>query len=181
MPPGDNMRAFSDTTILVAVVANLVPFLHFHFGKVFREPRYVMPRWAFGLLGFGYAYLVGYFFYGFIQQPKINFYDLIAATTVYATVLFVLLSEVLIRGGGLWLTKRRGEKWAKELDYIYLTLGAAGLIMSVNRLEIIDQKLSLPEYIGPFVLATALVVRALKTRVEINDWNKLPKLPAALD
>jgi hypothetical protein len=27
--------------------------------------------------------------------------------------------------------------------------------------------------LGPFILATALVVRAIKTRVEINGWNKL--------
>ena len=28
--------------------------------------------------------------------------------------------------------------------------------------------------LNAFVLATALVIRALKTRVEVNDWNKLP-------
>jgi hypothetical protein len=169
------MRAFADSTILVAVVGNLIPFLHFHFGKVFRQPGYTVAKGAYSALSFGYAFLVAYFFYGFVQQDKVNFYELIAATTVYATVLFVVLSETLIRGGGRWLTERRGEKWAKELDYIYLTFGAAGLILSTNRLEVVDHKLSLPEYVGPFVLATALVVRALKTRVEINDWNKLPK------
>jgi len=94
---------------------------------------------------------------------------LIAATTVYATLLFVVLSEFLIRGSGQRLTAWRGEKWAKELDYIYLTFDAVGLVMSTNRLDVIDQKLSLLEYVGPFVLATALVVRALKTRVERAD------------
>jgi hypothetical protein len=170
------MRSFSDSTVLVAVIANLIPFLHFHFAKVFRQPGNDLPRWTYGALSFGYAFLVAYFFYGFIQQPKINFFDLIAATTVYATLLFVVLSETIMRGAGRRLTVWRGEKWAKEMDYVYLTFGALGLVLSTNRLDVIDQKLSFPEYIGPFILATALVVRALKTRVEINDWNKPPKV-----
>ncbi len=169
------MRAFSDSTILVAVVGNLIPLLHFHFAKVFRQPGYTLPKWTFSLLGSGYAFLIGWFFYGFIKQDRVDFYELIAATTVYATLLFVALSEFLIRGGGERITKWRGEKWAKELDYIYLTFGALGLVLSTNRLDVVDHKLTLPEYLGPFVLATALAVRALKTRVEINEWNKAPK------
>jgi hypothetical protein len=63
--------------------------------------------------------------------------------------------------------------WVKELDYVYLLLGACGLAMSTNRLDVVSEKMSAPEYLGPFILATALVVRAIKTRVEINGWNKL--------
>jgi hypothetical protein len=78
----------------------------------------------------------------------------------------------LLAGLKTALTNWRDEKWAKEMDYVYLVLGAVGLAISTNRLDIVDQKLSMPEYFGPFVLATALVVRGLKTRVEINGWNK---------
>jgi hypothetical protein len=45
--------------------------------------------------------------------------------------------------------------------------------MSISRLDIVIEKLAFPDYIGPFVLATALAIRAIKTRVEINGWNKL--------
>jgi hypothetical protein len=94
---------------------------------------------------------------------------------VYATYLFIVLSEIL----QIWLperlTKWRGEKWAKEMDYVYLILGALGLALSTNRLSVIDDKLAIPEVIGPFVIGTALVIRGLKTRVEINEWNKSPK------
>ena len=110
----------------------------------------------------------------FATSDRVKFFDLVCATVVYATFLFVALSEALMMGAAARITAWRGEKWAKELDYIYLTLGAAGLIMSTNRLEGLADRLTLPDYYGPFVLATALVIRAIKTRVEVNDWNKLP-------
>ena len=79
----------------------------------------------------------------------------------------------MILGLAAALTRWRGEVWVKEMDYIYLLLGACGLAMSISRLDIVTEKLAFPEYIGPFVLATALAIRAIKTRAEINGWNKL--------
>lgn len=169
------MRFFSDNVPLIAFIANLVPLLHFHFAKVFREPGREIPTYLYVLLGIGYFSIVVFFFIDFSRQARIHYLDIVAATTVYATILFVALGEMLIRGGAAYLTKWRGEHWAKELDYVYLTLGAIGLAMSTNRLDVVDQRVSVPEYLGPFLLATALVVRALKTRVEINEWNKPPK------
>lgn len=168
------MTFFPDDLSLVAVVANLIPLLHFHFAKVFREPGREISNGMYALVALAYLATVALFFVDFSRQPKIHYTHLIAATTVYATLLFVVLSEALLRGGAAYLTNQRGEKWVKELDYIYLGLGALGLAMSSNRLEAVDQKISVPEFIGPFVIATALIVRALKTRVEINGWNKLP-------
>lgn len=172
------MRFFPENVPLIAFLANLVPLLHFHFAKVFREPGREIPSYLYFLLGLGYFSVVVFFFVDFSSQAKVHYVDLVAATTVYATILFVALGEMLIRGGALYLTTWRGERWAKELDYVYLTLGAIGLAMSTNRLDAVDQRLSIPEFVGPFLLATALVVRALKTRVEINEWNKMPNVPA---
>jgi hypothetical protein len=36
----------------------------------------------------------------------------------------------------------------------------------------VGEKLSLPDLFVPIVLASALVVRVIKTRSEINEWNK---------
>jgi hypothetical protein len=129
-------------------------------------------KWAFYLMLLTYSGFIGQFFYDFFSATKIQYVDLIGATLAYAGFLFVLISELMIQGLGRLLTKWRGDKWVKEIDYLYLSLGAAGLALSTNRLEVVDQKLSLPDYVGPFVIATALVVRAIKTRAEINGWNK---------
>lgn len=105
----------------------------------------------------------------------IHFRDAWFAVVAYGSILFVLLSEILVGGGAEWLTRKRGEKWTKEIDYIYLALGAVGLILSVGQLQIVSDKPSLLPTIGPGVLVTALVLRLIKTRAEIAGWNKLPK------
>lgn len=65
------------------------------------------------------------------------------------------------------------KRWSKELDYIYLSFAVVGLMISINKMEVIDHKMNLPDLLGPFFVATALAVRTLKTRVEIAGWNKI--------
>jgi hypothetical protein len=125
-----------------------------------------------------YTCFVGTYFWDLLLKPAIHFGQLAGATLVYATYLFIVLSEVLKIWLAERLTKWRSEKWAKEMDYVYLILGALGLALSTNRLGVIDDKLAIPEVVGPFIIATALVVRGLKTRVEINEWNKSAKTAA---
>jgi hypothetical protein len=114
--------------------------------------------------------------------------DVLLATSGYCISLFVTLSEILVRGGGAWLTGKRGDKWTKEIDYVYLVLGAGGLLLSVSQLSVVADKVSFPSTLGALCLATALVLRAIKTRAEIAGWNKtspidpilsrpLPRLP----
>lgn len=106
-------------------------------------------------------------------SPKISLLLLAATALSFGAVLFMVLSELMIRGLAKKLTEWRGEKWVKELDYFYLALGAIGVVLSMNRLESVDHKAPIPEFLGPFILAIALVLRAIKTRAEINGWNKL--------
>lgn len=106
-------------------------------------------------------------------SPKSDLLLLAATTFSFAAVLFMVVSEAMLGGLANKLTEWRGERWVKELDYLYLALGALGLVLSTNRLESVDHKLPIPEFVGPFILATAIVLRAIKTRAEINGWNKL--------
>jgi hypothetical protein len=64
------------------------------------------------------------------------------------------------------------SKWAKELDYPYLFFGCLGVIMSMNRLQAIETHLIGFEIFGPLIVTTAIVIRLVKTRVEIAGWNK---------
>jgi hypothetical protein len=156
---------------IIPPLVNLVPLLTTHFARTTianKTSRYLYYGMLFVFLGFIFN-----FFVHFSSVGRVHYFELVGATIVYAGFLFVVLSEIMIAGLSSVLTRWRGEIWVKELDYVYLVLGALGLAMSTNRLEIVDEKLSMPEYFGPFVLATALVVRAIKTRAEINAWNKV--------
>lgn len=159
-----------DHTVLYFALTNLVPLFIFHFSRGMLHGR-TGELAFFGLL-LVYVYFIAELFYTFFLATKIQYIDLVGAAIAYACFLFVLLSEVMIQGFGKVLTRWRGEKWVKEIDYLYLAFGAVGLALSTNRLEVVEQKFSLPDYLGPFIIATALVVRAIKTRAEINGWNK---------
>jgi hypothetical protein len=92
---------------------------------------------------------------------------------MYAASLFVILSDILLAGGAAYLTKTRGERWVKEMDYVYLSLGALGVFGTLNRLDILRGPILNDEKIGLAILAMAIVVRLLKTRAEVGGWNKL--------
>jgi hypothetical protein len=98
-----------------------------------------------------------------------------AASTfaIYVAGLYASICDALRFGLAAYLTRKRGEKWVKELDYIYLGLGAAGVLGSVNRLNLGSDHYTRIDILGPIVVATALVVRLVKTRAEIGGWNKL--------
>jgi hypothetical protein len=91
---------------------------------------------------------------------------------VYSVGLFVLISEGLLWKGAKYLTEKRGSKWVKELDYIYLGLGAIGVLGSLSRVEGLPGRTTELDILGPVILATALVLRFIKTRAEIGEWTK---------
>jgi hypothetical protein len=98
--------------------------------------------------------------------------QLIAVIVTYSAALYTAICELLQLRYGQILTRWRGEKWAKELDYPYLFFGAIGLVITMNRLDIASTHISRIEIIGPLIVATAVVIRLVKTRVEIAGWNK---------
>jgi hypothetical protein len=52
--------------------------------------------------------------------------------------------------------------------------GVIGVVVAISRADKVmdDTTFRLPDLVGPTLLATAIVIRAIKTRVEINGWNK---------
>ena len=82
-----------------------------------------------------------------------------APTIFYGVCLFALISNALMAGLADRLTKWRGEKWVKEIEYVYLTLGSLGLFGSINRMDKMVDRLA-PEYdlLGPLVLMSAIVL-----------------------
>jgi hypothetical protein len=107
--------------------------------------------------------------------PQFHLQEIEIILGYYSITLFVALSEILLSGGAAWLTQYRGENWTKEIDYFYLALAGVGLAMSVGRMSVEGKDLSLSATIGAAVVATALVLRVIKTRAEIGGWNR--KIP----
>jgi hypothetical protein len=95
-----------------------------------------------------------------------------AVLVLYGVGLFTVLSDLMLWGLAGFLTAKRGEKWTKEIDYLYLSIGAAGIVVSLNRIDILTGRFERTDILAPLILATAIVIRFLKTRAEIAGWNK---------
>jgi p-aminobenzoyl-glutamate transporter AbgT len=101
-----------------------------------------------------------------------GFADLASVLVLYGAGLFVNVSDVMLMGFSKYLTRKRGENWTKELDYFYLTIGSAGILAALNRVVFLTGRLEGSDVIAPLILATAVVIRFIKTRAEIEGWNR---------
>jgi hypothetical protein len=106
------------------------------------------------------------------EPQEMSLGRMISLVLMYGIALFVLLSTHMVGGWAQRLTRWRGEKWVKELDYIYLTLGSAGILVSLNRLPFVTGRIDAGNLFAPLLLTTAIVIRFIKTRAEIGEWNK---------
>jgi hypothetical protein len=142
-------------------------FLIAHFYRLVRGSEF--------LVLFSLMMVVAIFgFVAFLFEPVVYLRDVFLFMTLYGIMLYIVLCEVLLRGGAQWLTRKRGEKWVKELDYFYLAFGLVGILGSVNRIEQVSGRFSKVDILAPVVLVTAVVIRFIKTRADIGGWNKPP-------
>lgn len=108
------------------------------------------------------------------RKPEaIPFKSVASVLLIYGVGLFVILSELMLWGFARYLTVKRGEKWVKEMDYLYLSIGALGILASMNRVDFLTGRLEGTDILATLVLATAVVIRFIKTRAEIAGWNRL--------
>jgi hypothetical protein len=107
--------------------------------------------------------------------PEVDLFELMAIAFGYGAMLYSMIIYLLTWRYARWLTLKRGEKWVKEIDYVYLSLAAVGVIVTISKLPNVRQKMELAESIGPLFLISAIVFRLIKTRAEIAGWNKLPE------
>lgn len=108
-----------------------------------------------------------------LRRDEIPLSSIVTFLLFYGAALFVVLSDFLIAGFAAHLTRVRGEKWIKEIDYIYLTLGMLGIIGALNRVTFVRDRFEGTDLIAPLLLITAVVIRIVKTRAEIGGWNKV--------
>ena len=149
-----------------AVFAILVLMLHFQRDRFHDFP--IMKIVSLLLLG-PLGLLLGMASFGI----KLRYWELLMFTFTFGLFLFISISEWLLRGLAMRLTNWRGDKWVKELDYLYVTFGAFGVVISLNKPEVAADPVVMLSLWGPILLATAIVIRLIKTRAEIGTWNKL--------
>jgi hypothetical protein len=80
---------------------------------------------GFGLMG-PTLFLLSIGVFGWLQAYRMGGTDSRAAFLMFIMILaffYVLIGECMYLGLGMLLTKVRGEKWIKELDFVYLLLG----------------------------------------------------------
>jgi hypothetical protein len=108
------------------------------------------------------------------DEHHIGFFEFIIVDFVLSTLVFLLISEILVDELTQFLTRSRGESWTKELDYLYLSLAVIGVVLEIGKSSLVEDPIHIPDAVGPIAVSMALVLRTIKTRAEINGWNKDP-------
>jgi uncharacterized membrane protein len=110
----------------------------------------------------------------FLPKRTIDLTQGISLLVMFGAAFYAVLCDVFRFGLARWLTKMHGEKWIKEIDYVYLGFGVIGVILSMTKIDLIGGHNTQYELMGPLVVMSAIVIRLVKTRADIEGWNKLP-------
>lgn len=98
---------------------------------------------------------------------------------IYGFSTFFMLSETFIYKLASILNRSREGRWIKEIEYIYLGIGFFVIIYSLTRTGSttkIDRSswfISSIDSLSPIIMTTAASIRALKTRAELEKWERL--------
>jgi hypothetical protein len=72
------------------------------------------------------------------REPR-SVFEMTSILFLYGVCLFVLLGDLMMWRLNRYLTQWRGEEWTKELDYVYLTIGALGIGGTLNRFDFLKE------------------------------------------
>jgi hypothetical protein len=163
--------AFIDTDVQMMHVSPVVALLSAYYAVDFLFQRYWYARAVVIVFALG---VLAYLFYQFIQEPQVPETLYIASLLSWGITVYLLLTEILKVGLGRWLSTNFTEPpnmWVRWLEYPYLLLGILGLLVTVNRLPVMQGAIPKLDLVGPIILMTAAAIKFLKTRAEINDWH----------
>jgi hypothetical protein len=106
-----------------------------------------------------------------LPVKNIDFGRAVSELVMYGAALYAGLCYWLRKRLAAYLTRKRGQKWIKEIDYVYLTLGAVGVVGSMNRIDLAGSHFTQFDLLAPLIVTTAIVIRLVKTRADIAGWN----------
>src|SRR5437588_522993 len=70
-----------------------------------------------------------------VLLDNLSFEILLFTLLAYSMLLFVVICDFLKVWFAGVLNRKRGEKWIKEMDYIYMLLGSVGILGAINRMD----------------------------------------------
>jgi uncharacterized membrane protein len=151
----------------IVIAAILLIFLPFHFLMKRPDLEFYLALLPMVALGFVGIWLM-------LDTPayEVDLAWVIATLLMYAVPLYVFLADVLRFWLAKPLTTWRGEKWTKDLEYLYNGLGALGIVGAVSRMTFVSNTFRKLDIIWPAILTTAFVLKFIKTRAEAGEWNK---------
>jgi hypothetical protein len=140
-------------------------------GHVSRKLR-LIPLWLIGI-GFGLPVYQALALVPLeLVSWKAHIVEIIVYVGTFGIFVYVLICGWLMRRGAAKLTSTRGDQWTKEIDYLYLSIAAVGILISVAKSNATYGKLSAPETLSALLLTTALALCLVNTRAEVKGWNK---------
>jgi hypothetical protein len=117
-------------------------------------------------------------YFAFFQASKVNEALFIIFLGFWGGAVYSLIVELLRAGLGVHWSRTtnatKSNKWVRRFEYPVLLLTILGLIVTINRLPVIDGA-ALNDLVGPIILMTAATIKFAKTRAEIGDWHLLDK------
>ena len=124
-------------------------------------------------LGIGGITAMIAFIYGALHADEVDAAIMLTTCYSFGVLMFMIPSELLKNIGlGRYLTLKRGEKWVKEIEYFYLLLGTVSIISAMAKVPLMNIHLTALDIVAPLILTFAVSMRCIKTRAEIEGWNK---------
>jgi hypothetical protein len=115
-------------------------------------------------------------YFAFFQAPKVNEALFILFLGFWGGAVYSLIVELLRSGLGVYWSGTAdppSNRWIRRFEYPVLLLTILGLIVTINRLPVMEKAIPNLDLIGPIILMTAATIKFAKTRAEIGDWHRL--------
>jgi hypothetical protein len=151
---------------LALVVACMTVFMHVALSSHRITVRYGIVAYA-ALASFPVLFVFG----RIVVRTRIPMENFVILILCFGLLAYVMIAELFLRWGADWLNRHR-LTWVKELEYVYVVLGVLGLAVSINRMEIMDGKVEGLNLAGPLIVMLAVVVKMIKVRAEVSEWDK---------
>jgi len=113
-------------------------------------------------------------FSNMIRQPHVEMLSFVGLLIIWGIAVYVVICESLLLGLASRLNKLQPRgRWIREIEYPYLLLGLIGLFVTINRITMLEHRITDYELYGPLILVTATSIKFVKTRAEVSKWDTL--------
>jgi len=159
--------------LLIKLTSVLIP-IAVHIGdRLFGE---FLTRARRPLIALAFVSSLVFIYFAFFRVPKVSELRFILFLAFWGGAVYSLIVELLRAGLGVYWSGEgnpKSNKWIRRFEYPVLALTILGLIVTINRLPVIEEAIPNLDLVGPIILMTAATIKFAKTRAEIGEWQNL--------